>query len=365
MEKRILILSNSLSFGGGEKIAANLFNGLCNKGLVTNIATIENEKTYDIVNDQLWVKNPFYSVFGGGFLNNLFFTIYLIYFIKKNNIDYVISHLFRANYINVISSFFSKHKAIIVTHGSIKKYKDTSGFKSKINLTLITILFKHSYKKVFLTERMKNDYVEYVGSESNFVINNCYDLESIHSLSSVDINNCPFSHEDYFIFVGRNHEVKNTKLILEEFKRNNKNLLVIGSGFENEKRSYICNNICFLGSVKNPYPYIKNAKALLLSSFSEGFPNVIVEALCLKTFVISSDCRTGPREILDHSTSLSKSDFIVNNNGILYSVNDLIGFKKAIIFFDRSNMILNKSQIKSMDKYSIDSITEEYFSICS
>lgn len=53
-----------------------------------------------------------------------------------------------------------------------------------------------------------------------------------------------------------------------------------------------------LGFKTNPYPYIKNAKILLLSSEREGLPTVLIEALILGTPVVSTDCISGPSEIL-------------------------------------------------------------------
>ena len=48
----------------------------------------------------------------------------------------------------------------------------------------------------------------------------------------------------------------------------------------------------------NPYPYLRQSDLFVLSSKYEGLPNVILEAQTLKKYVISSDCPTGPKEIL-------------------------------------------------------------------
>ena len=50
----------------------------------------------------------------------------------------------------------------------------------------------------------------------------------------------------------------------------------------------------------NPFPYIKQADIFVLSSLFEGLPNVLLEAILLKNFIISSNCKTGPKEILDY-----------------------------------------------------------------
>jgi glycosyltransferase involved in cell wall biosynthesis len=58
------------------------------------------------------------------------------------------------------------------------------------------------------------------------------------------------------------------------------------------------NNVILPGFVENPFPWIKRAKLLLLSSSYEGFPNVLVESLVCETPFISTDCDHGPREIV-------------------------------------------------------------------
>ena len=50
--------------------------------------------------------------------------------------------------------------------------------------------------------------------------------------------------------------------------------------------------------IKNPFKFIKQSDIFILSSVFEGSPNVLVEAQFLKKFIISTNCPTGPREIL-------------------------------------------------------------------
>ena len=54
----------------------------------------------------------------------------------------------------------------------------------------------------------------------------------------------------------------------------------------------------FLGQKANPYPYIRHADLLVLASDYEGFGRVIAESLICGTPVVSTDCPSGPRDIL-------------------------------------------------------------------
>ena len=51
---------------------------------------------------------------------------------------------------------------------------------------------------------------------------------------------------------------------------------------------------------KNPYKVIKSSDVLVLTSKFEGLPNILLEGICLKKFIISSNCPTGPKEILNN-----------------------------------------------------------------
>lgn len=362
--KKILILCNSYSHGGGEKVAVNLGNGLYEKGYDVSFFLIENEVTYRINKNIRLIKNPINikAPLLGALINNLSALICIVFLSKKEGFDVVISHLFRSNYINVISSRLSKYKSVIVTHGSISKYLGNR-FSSKINIFLIKKLFPKANAKVFLTQRMLEDYSPYVGVNNNYVIENGYDLAEIKELSLGSMESVPF--DDYFVFVGRFHKVKNIPFILEVFTEIGFNLLLIGDGpdFLYLKDKNKNKNIHFMGRQNNPYPYIKNAKALILASHSEGFPSVIIEAIALNTFVISSDCPTGPREIIGVDKVKDKDKPLFNDFGGLFEVNnkdEFVSLIKYAVYEHRKNMngssYASKFYISSMANSFIESV---------
>jgi glycosyltransferase involved in cell wall biosynthesis len=83
-------------------------------------------------------------------------------------------------------------------------------------------------------------------------------------------------------------------------------LYIIGDGQSKDdlekliKNKQLENQIFFLGKKTNPFIWMKNANLFILSSKFEGLPTVLIEAMILNVFIISSNCKTGPKEILQN-----------------------------------------------------------------
>jgi len=80
---------------------------------------------------------------------------------------------------------------------------------------------------------------------------------------------------------------------------------------ENERLAQelgVADRVHFVGFQKNPYPYIEQATAMVVSSDFEGFSIAILEALALGTPVISTDCPSGPREVLSETCLVPVQD---------------------------------------------------------
>ncbi len=107
--------------------------------------------------------------------------------------------------------------------------------------------------------------------------------------------------------------------------------------------------------VDNPYPLIKQTNLFVLSSKFEGLPNVLLESLVLKKFVISSDCRTGPKEIL-----------LNGKGGFLFDVGDYKSLEKKIkyFFFNQSKcqkMMINS--YKSLNRFDYNKNLKMYLDL--
>jgi len=113
-----------------------------------------------------------------------------------------------------------------------------------------------------------------------------------------------------FVTAGRLVAMKDHETLLRALaihrKQWSSRLLILGSGPLRERLEALAGElelreaVDFLGFQENPLPYFRRADAFIMSSYSEGFGNVLVEAMACGTPVISTDCPHGPAEILDH-----------------------------------------------------------------
>ena len=65
------------------------------------------------------------------------------------------------------------------------------------------------------------------------------------------------------------------------------------------KELNVYDDVYFPGFVQNPFVWMKHAKVFVLSSSYEGLPNALIQAMACGTQVVSTDCPTGPSEILE------------------------------------------------------------------
>ena len=129
-------------------------------------------------------------------------------------------------------------------------------------------------------------------------------------------------------------------------------LLIIGNGsMQNKLDNFIEtnnleNSVKILNNTSNPFPYVIKSDLFILSSIFEGLPNVILEALTLNKFVISTDCSTGPSEIL-----------LNGKGGILVRTKDYKSLAKKILYYNDNRKRLQKKLLlakKNLNKFDIN-----------
>lgn len=267
--------------------------------------------------------------------------------IQKENYDTTIS------FFQYLPSYITKvrgPKHMIFLHGSvtqyfegIKKYFKNSFFK-KLNrfdyICTVSDEMRIQLKKIF--PDLKNEQI---------TVYNPIDFEIIErkseDFSNIDKKEEELLNSSYICSVGRIDEgQKDFKTLISAYtelykkKKISEKLFLIGDGPDKENLEKIVNdlgienNILFLGKKSNPYIWVKNSKLFILSSKFEGLPTVLIESLILNTPTISSDCLTGPKEILENG-----------KYGELFQTGNVKELEEKII------LLLNKTEKKETRNY--------------
>lgn len=147
------------------------------------------------------------------------------------------------------------------------------------------------------------------------VIYNPFDIEAIQKAAAEP---CELPASPYLIHVGRFHETKRHDRLIEAYALSGVTapLVLLGQGKADRTEKLkalavslgVGDRVLFKGFQSNPYPFVRNASLLISSSDSEGFGNVLVEALLLGTPVVSTRCPGGPAEILTGEWARGLSD---------------------------------------------------------
>jgi glycosyltransferase involved in cell wall biosynthesis len=133
-------------------------------------------------------------------------------------------------------------------------------------------------------------------------IYNGFDITAIQKAAAQPVTDLP--REPFVLHVGRFMPQKRHDVLLDAYQRAAlPHRLVLLTAPHPELQAMIRarnlqGKVVVTGFQPNPYPWMRAAELLVLSSDREGMPNVLVEALACGTRVVSTDCPSGPREIL-------------------------------------------------------------------
>lgn len=292
-----------------------------------------------------------------------------------------------------------------------KEYKIASIHALKsvefVNKTFLNKVFKTSFKTsyfffnkvVCISEAIKKDLIENCGFKFKnkiAVIYNPHNIQEIERLSDYSLDSEEETNlfkNNVILFLGRMSLQKSPWFLIKAFSllensNNDIKLVFIGDGdkkiteYLNEliTNYNVKENVVFLGRKSNPYKYLNRARVLALSSYYEGTPNVIVEALATGTPIVSSNCTEGIKELMSIGEIKNLEELMITESGII-TPNFFKGFleidkNEAITvedkFFAKAlQMVLNDNSIKEnliknrnklLKKFDLQNVAIKYLS---
>jgi glycosyltransferase involved in cell wall biosynthesis len=303
---------NTLSLGGAERVSLTIAELLHKAGCKVDFLVLEPvSKPYQVadypfaVHTLQRIPRPFgymYSLKVQQVKNHL----------KKQDTTYdlVLSNLYMSDYVarklKIPNTYHCIHNSI---SQSLKLNPD-----EKVNVSWVKrfIIYKLFAKRIYnnsqiitVSNGVRTDFTNLRYFPKHIqTIYNPIDVKKVRILAS----QLQIDKGSYIIHVGRFDRQKRHDILIKAYARSKiqHKLMLVGDDNTHcgrEARTLVQElglNDCvvFIGLLTNPYPLIKNASALVLSSDYEGLPTVILEAIALQTPVISTDCPSGPKEIL-------------------------------------------------------------------
>jgi len=301
-----LISQDSTKRGGSEEIMGMVVRYFLKQGDDVHVFFLMKKRFGD------WEKIPFnnlhlYYSRGGGKLG-IFSVIRNFWRVHNKVFDYSFSSIVECTgLIGIMSRLGILHIESIVGRESTMVFSRFSGMQLWIN----KMMYRFGYPAVKLlicqTQLMKNELLSYVPWLENgrtvAVIPNPVDFDKIHE-KEVQVINVK-NYVPYVVTAGRLHPVKGYDVLIKSFNIFLKDhpdfkLIILGrDGGQGEQLQRIIseldlqNKVILHGEVDNVYPFFKQAQLCVISSFVEGFPNVLLQMMSQSNKVVSTVCAGG------------------------------------------------------------------------
>ncbi|SDS03253.1 Glycosyltransferase involved in cell wall bisynthesis [Formosa sp. Hel1_31_208] len=339
--KKICIVVTSLGKGGAERSSSLLTHMLSDLGHDIHLVSIMDDIDYEF-KGQLLNLGTLQSTGPKLFLKYKKFKAFKSY-LKRHQFDYVIDNRTRPSVLRelVVSRWLYNPDHTIYC---VRSYHLNTYFVS--SKMLAKYLYKDAYKIVGVSKEIA------ANIEQEFEFKNVTSIYNpIESIEAVAHKN----ERPYILFYGRIvDDVKNISLLIEAYQQSELpeqqiDLIILGSGEDVQvlKRKVnvlnLSDNIQFVPFQVYPYDYVKGAKFTVLTSHYEGFPRSIIESLALGIPVISVDCKSGPKEIIQHES-----------NGLLVKNYNAKALAQAM------NRFMNNQELYSICKTNAKSSVERF-----
>lgn len=343
---------HSLQAGGMERVMSELINYFAtSKRYDVHLVLygMKRDVFYDISKDIIVHTPPFEFNNSSRFFSTIRTNFFLRRTIKRINPIAALSFGERWNNMVLLALFWIKVPIYVSDRAQPNKSL------GKLHDTLRRLLYPNATGVIAQTEKASDIYRRMYAHKNIKVIGN-----PIRQIRAQDIH-----RENYILMVGRYIKSKQQDVLIEIFsKLNAPDWKLVLVGYDHLKQSnqaewevlakklHVANRVVFAGKQENVERYYLTSKIFAFTSASEGFPNVIGEAMSAGLPVVSFDCTAGP------------SDLVVNEaNGFLIPPGDKNLFIEKLQVLVDDDELRKEMSIKSkqlIKKFDLNYVCEEY-----
>ncbi|MBT8326834.1 MAG: glycosyltransferase [Bacteroidia bacterium] len=365
VKKKILFIRPTLGQGGADKVTLNLLRGFDRSKYEISLALMkmEGKLINQIPNDVPVIDLK---------KKSLWFTLpVLMKLFRKSDFDIFYCTSSGMSIPVVLSKVLSSStKITVISERSSLLRRMNSGLKNKLILGLKKWLNKQSDFIVVVSEGLRNELLQLTDVSPNKIVvcNNPVIPKDLSSLmDQSELENSFNNAKTKILAVGRLVKEKDYKTLIKAFsvieEESDATLFILGEGpLKSELLGLIASlsldkKVVFLNFDVNPYKYLKKSDVFVMSSQNEGMPGTLIQAIACGTPSISTDCPTGPAEIIEDG-----------QNGFLVPVGNYLELSKKIL--DLLNDEITKDKFKTNGPESVKRFREEhaissYFSFIS
>lgn len=356
---RLFFFIPNLDGGGAEKVIITIANEVSSRGFDTTLCVIDGSGPYSTLISPSILLIDLESTR----LRSSLWS--LIRSLQKRRPTVVYSTIMSANWLVGLAVKLSRIDARLVLREAIsaKFIENDTLLRVFLAKTLCRIVYRWADTIVSVSQEAQTDLVEFLGSgpDSRFMVIYNPSNPKIPELTKDSVHWSAQMPESslFAISMGRLSAQKDFTTLLKAMsvvqEHHDLGLIVLGEGEDRAKlEAFVIEkklrNVYFPGFLENPYPVLSRASVFVLSSRYEGMPNALIDALSLGVPIVSTNCPTGPSEVLDGGKW-----------GTLVAVGDSNAMAQAIVAsLERSSDSVISSD--ALEPYQLGTVVNKYLS---
>lgn len=309
MADRIALYLPSLVGGGAEQVTVTLANELAERGFAVDLVLADASGPY------LKEVSPAVRIVDLGAGRVLFSLPALVRYLRRERPRALLSGLHHANVVAVWAVRRARTPTVLVVaeHNTLTA---SSAYRRR-RIPSMPWLMRRTYPRadavVAVSEGVADDLAAALGlpRERVHVIYNPIVTDELLAMSRAPVDHpwCADGAPPMILAVGRLTEQKDFPTLIHAYarlrRRRSVRLVILGEGEARGEledliaRLGLAEDVYLPGFVDNPFAWMRQARLFALSSRWEGLPSVLIQAMACGTQVVSTDCPSGPAEILE------------------------------------------------------------------